>query len=397
MMCIIADSKALSELPPSALTSYLRSRGWVTVRVEHELGFLHKEIDGEGVEFDVPLRQNARDYPRRVREFLENLTLIERRSQYDIYQDLVRTNQDIVRISIDVPESGRVGLDEAGVLFSATRDLVLAAACSAHTHRAYFARRKPQRALEYIRHVNLAAPEAGSFVVVLESPLPSPFAQQQTLGISGEPVEDEPFERTALLTLATAGLTVQKSIEVSTASGSIERFSEDVEAGVNANYCDALATILEEGPGRDVSIAFSWSTTRPMVRAIPSRLVFSKNESPVLRAAAKFLKERAPVTGFELTGQVVKLEALALAQGGNVTLRVWLMMPSARFNSRLVPTTISAPSRLIATSGSSAWKASSSKTGGPSGSTIRACSRWPRRTSSDAEPACFALAAGALA
>jgi hypothetical protein len=156
-------------------------------------------------------------------------------------------------------------------------------------------------------------------VVVLESPLPSSFAQQQTLGISGEPLEDEPFERTALLTLATAGLTVQRSIEASTASGSIERFSEDVEAGVNANYCDALATILEEGPGRDVSIAFSWSTTRPMLRAIPSRLVFLKNESPVLRAAAKFLKERAPVAGFELTGQVVKLEALALAQGGNVT------------------------------------------------------------------------------
>jgi len=222
------------------------------------------------MECDVPLRQNARDYPRRAREVLENLTLIERRSQYDIYQDLVRTHQDIVRISIDVPESGRVGLDEAGVLFSATRDLVLAAACSAHTHRVYFARRKPQRALEYIRHVNLAAPEAGSFVVVLESPLPSPFAQQQTLGISGEPLEDEPFERTALLTLATAGLTVQRSIEASTASRSIERFSEDVEAGVNANYCDALATILEEGPGRDVSIAFSWSTTgRCFVRSLP--------------------------------------------------------------------------------------------------------------------------------
>jgi hypothetical protein len=68
-----------------------------------------------------------------------------------------------------------------------------------------------------------------------------------------------------------------------------------------------------------VSIAFSWSTSRPTARAIPPRLSFSKNEAPVLRAAARFLKERAPVTGFELTGQVVRLEALALAQGGNVT------------------------------------------------------------------------------
>ena len=316
----IADPEALSELPPSALTAYLRSRGWTALRVEHELGFFHKEIDGEDMECDVPLRQRARDYPRRVREILENLTIIERRSQYDIYQDLVRTNQDIVRISIDVPESGRLGLDEAGILFSATRDLVLAAACSAHTHRAYFPRRKPQRAIDYVRHVNLAAPEAGSFVVVLESPLLSPFSQQQVLKIGGPPIEEEPFERAALLTLASAGMTVQKSIEISTARGSVERFAEDVEAGVNANYCDSLASMLEAGPGRDVSIAFSWSPSRPTAVTIPRRLVFSKNEAPVLRAAAKFLKERAPVAEFELTGQVIRIEAADVALGGDVTI-----------------------------------------------------------------------------
>lgn len=315
----LTDAKALSELSPNAVTAYLRSHGWVPVRVEHDLGFFRKEIDGEEIVCDVPLRQNVRDYPRRVREILENLTLIEQRSQYDIYQDLVRTNQDVVRISIDVPESGRVGLDEAGVLFSATRDLVLAAACSAHTHRAYFPRRKPQRAVEYVRQVNLAAPEAGSFVVVLESPLPSTFAQQQAIGIDGAPLEDEPFERAALLTLATAGVTVQKSIEISTARGSVDRFAEDVGSGVNANYCDALATMLEEGPGRDVSIAFSWSTSRPLTVAIPPRLIFSKSEAPVLRAAARFLKERAPVAGFELTGQIVKLETSDITLGGNVT------------------------------------------------------------------------------
>lgn len=313
----IADPQALAQLPPSAVTAYLRSRGWTAARVEHERGYFYKLLDGEEVECDVPLRQNARDYPRRVREILDNLTLVEGRSQYDIYQDLVRTNQDVVRIAIDVPEAGRVGLDEAGVLFAATRDLVLAAACSAHTHRAYFPRRKPARAIEYVRHVNLAAPEAGSFVVVLESPLPSSFAQQVT--IDGVRQEDEPFERAALLMLATAGMAAQKAIEVSTTRGSVERFGEDVEVGVNANYCDALATLLEEGPGRDVSIAFAWSSSRSVADNTPSRLVFSKHEAPVLRAGAKFLKERAPVAGFELTGQVVKLEALALATGGNVT------------------------------------------------------------------------------
>lgn len=211
-----------------------------------------------------------------------------------------------------------MGLDEAGVLFSATRDLVLAAACSAHAQRAYFPPRKPQRALEYVRHVNLAAPEAGSFILVLESPLPSSFAQPIP-GDGGASSGDEPFERTVLLTLAMAGVTVRKSIELSTVSGTVERFAEGVGAGVNANYCDALATMLEEGTGRNLSIAFSWSTSRPMVHAIPSMLAFSRTEAPVLRAAARLLKERAPIAGFELTGLITNLKALALAEGGDVT------------------------------------------------------------------------------
>lgn len=315
----LSDAKALAEIPPSAVTAYLRTRGWEPSDIKQDLGFFRKELDGETIECDVPLRQHARDYPHRVRELLDNLALIEQRSQFDIYQDLLRTNQDIIRISIDVPESGRMGLDEAGVLFSATRDLVLAAACATHTRRAYFPSRKPQRASEYVRQVHLATPEAGSFVVVLESPLPSSFAQRQALEADSAVGQDEPFERLALLTLASAGMSVQRSIEISTARGTIDRFAEDVQAGVSANYCDALATMLEVGPGRDVSIAFSWSASRPVDRSLAPRLVFSKHEASLLRDAARYLKDRGPLAGFELTGQIVRLETSGIAHGGSVT------------------------------------------------------------------------------
>lgn len=45
-----------------------------------------------------PLACNLEYFGRKI---LENLTLIEQRSQYDIYQDLVRTNQDVVKILLD--------------------------------------------------------------------------------------------------------------------------------------------------------------------------------------------------------------------------------------------------------------------------------------------------------
>ena len=103
----IADTKALSELPPNAVTAYLRSHGWTLLRDDSEIGVFHKVIDGEDMECDVPLRQTFRDYSRRIREILVNLSLIEGRSQYDIYEDLLRTNQDVAGTSIDAPERGR--------------------------------------------------------------------------------------------------------------------------------------------------------------------------------------------------------------------------------------------------------------------------------------------------
>jgi hypothetical protein len=56
-----------------------------------------------------------------------------------------------------------------------------------------------------------------------------------------------------------------------------------------------------------------------MHHALPQRVVFSRNEAAVLRAASKFLKERTPVADFELVGQVVRLEAPTPERGGHVT------------------------------------------------------------------------------
>jgi hypothetical protein len=93
----MSDARALSELTPNAVTAYLRRGGWVQVGVKHGFGVFCKQIDGEEMELEVSFRHDARDYPRRMLDLLENLTLFETRSQYDIYQDMVRTYQDMER------------------------------------------------------------------------------------------------------------------------------------------------------------------------------------------------------------------------------------------------------------------------------------------------------------
>lgn len=317
MRAAITDRNAISALTPNALTSYLRARGWAPAAASDTAFAVFERIEGdEKVGLEVPLRAFAGDYSRRVAEVLYNLEIVEQRSQLDIFRDVLRSNQDVVRVSINVPDSGRVGLEEASILLSATRDLVLAAACSAHTRRAYFPRRKPPRAMEYLRRIRLAAPEAGSFVVVLESPVTTALS---TVPALFDAVTD-PFERTAVLMLARVGERVRQSISETTATGKLDRFAEGVEAGVNANYCDAIARILEEDDGRSLTLSFAWAPSRPVQGHAPDRLAFSRGEAEILRAASTFLKERAPIAGFEVWGAVVKLESTTPASGGNATL-----------------------------------------------------------------------------
>lgn len=312
----IADVQAISALSPTALTAYLRARGWTAVESDTAFAVFERLSGEDKVGVDVPLRPSFGDYGRRVGELLHNLELIEGRSQLEIYRDILHANQDMVRLSIDVPEVGRMGLDEASTLFSATRDLVLAAACSAHARRPYFPHRKPPRAVEYLRKIRLAPPEAGSFVVVLESPVAPALSVPED---SSDPLA-EPFERTACVMLATAGARVRASISETTVTGSVDGFTQAVQDGVNANYCDALARLLEKDDGRNVVMSFSWASSRPAPVAVPNRLAFSRSDAEILQVAARYLKERVPIAGFELIGPIVRLQSAAPHAGGEVTI-----------------------------------------------------------------------------
>lgn len=312
----ITDRGAMAALSPNALAGYLRGQGWTTLHAEEPFAVFHQVVRGEVVEVDLPVRQTAGDYARRVAELLANLEIVEGRSQREIYQDILHASHDVVRFVLDVPDAGRIGLDEASTVFGATRDLLLAAACSANSPRSYFPRRKPARAMEFMRKVRVAAPEPGSFVVVLESPVPA--ALSSTSLFPG--IEDEPFERTAISALARATARVRDAISEASVTGSVDRFAADVEAGVNANLCDALARLIGDDDGRNLVVAFTWAASRPPPISAPNRVGFARGDAGVLRAAARFLKERMPLIGYEVAGQVVKLESPAPTGGGDIVI-----------------------------------------------------------------------------
>jgi hypothetical protein len=92
MKAVITDRSAISTLTPNALASYLHARGWVPAAGLDTAFAAFERIEGnEKVGIEIPLRAHSHDYCRRVSEVLYNLEIVEKRSQLDIFHDVLRS------------------------------------------------------------------------------------------------------------------------------------------------------------------------------------------------------------------------------------------------------------------------------------------------------------------
>ena len=298
---------------PSQLAVWLRARGWT---VESELAGKYtrytRDINGALWEVEVPFSSGLRDYARRLSEALKILGEAEQRPRAGLLLEIRSAHLDLVRFRIEseATRRGRVSIDDAPVLHQQVRDLFLAAACAAIEPRAAFPGRKPTKAIDYLRGLRVAPSEVGSYVLTVESPvapaLQPPFLEDGT---------DPPFERKAVQTLASALSATQEAVRRGGAALHLDPFVEAVEQGSSANLYEALATMLQPFEGAVLETTVSFGSVRPA----PSQVVsarFDAESVPVLREAARVLKEREPIPDLELEGLVVTLTSEDPSRGG---------------------------------------------------------------------------------
>ncbi len=327
MRATIRDRQTLSAIRPLELVSYLRSRGWS--KGDENAGkwasWQLKNKADEEFEIVVPLSSTIRDFALRMGDALTALEAVEKRSQLEILRDLLLASADLVRIRLDDKElaDGSVPVEEGALLFQQAKDMILAAACSTVSPRAYFPSKRPGAATDYLRKVRFGQTERGSFTLTLFSRVPPSLTSK-----SGQFFEmEEPFERRVTQTLATGLYEIVFAAEKAIATGDAQSFVEGIRNGVSANLCDSVVGLATHPEGtRSLEVSFGWSLSRPLLHgiSIPNRIVLPSDLFPVIDEAAAHLKESAPREEFEATGPVVKLERPEGAQVGKVTIHCFV-------------------------------------------------------------------------
>jgi hypothetical protein len=101
-------------------------------------------------------------------------------------------------------------------------------------------------------------------------------------------------------------------------SGDGAAFEEAVSSGVSANLCEAVAGLIEQSHGLDISL--TWARTRPTPE-VQRKVVFSPADAEILKEAARNFRQKQPRADVNLYGTVHKLKRDQDEVEGVVTLK----------------------------------------------------------------------------
>ena len=317
MKAILRDSALIKELRPLEIAAYLRSTGW-TQQSSSE-GKWSLWVKDDAYEILLPLQREYRDFSLRIGEALQLLEQVEERSQLMIFNDLLTTGSDVIRVRLVDPDlaDGSMPIDKHAKIAQQAREMMLSAACSTIQPKAVLPTRRPTQAMDYLKGVRIGQSERGSYILTIHSRVAPLLRSGQ-----GVPDVEEPFPRQVVGKLLLALNAMQRAAEQAAVSEDLQSFNDAITEGVSANLCDAVTGLAGGGDehARRVDISFSWSRNRPLAQEMPTLVSFQEDRMPFIAEAGRLLRESSPLEDFDLQGPVVKLERQEGQEKGRVTI-----------------------------------------------------------------------------
>ncbi|MGW5444960.1 hypothetical protein [Streptomyces asiaticus] len=317
-----AEFEQAAGLPPGAVRRYLRGRGWTLARDSGrgQLWELSADDDaGPPYEVLVPLERKFRDYPGRITDLLETLSMVEARRPGEVLREMALPSADWQYLRLVPPgPSGTAPLVDLVPAFAGLRELMTAAAAAAVAPEPQPVQpaQKPQRVKDFVAGVRVDQTRVGSYVIAAHTPLPAPASGQEEF-LFDDMARSEPFERLVSRRLYAAVFCARRAAELTVENDSLVDFGQYTGAGLSANLCEALVKISGEARS-PFSLHFAWSPDIPVELPTPP-VSLAGPLLEALEAGAEDLKARTGRRDVVLRGTVVRLRRELSYGPGEVT------------------------------------------------------------------------------
>ena len=310
----VQEADALRAISPASFSAYARVNGWEKAERYGEYSDVYA---ASGLpEVVLPRTRRLADYADVASRLVQIFAQEAGVDELALLRELATADRDAIRVRASSDQT--VAVDDGLVLIAGAKDMISAAARSLFEPAAAYRGSPPREVLDYMRRVQMAGMEQGSFVVTLLPPaVPSavdgvmerPSGEEHVASRhddTGSASEDEPIERQTTRRLADA-LAATRQAMAATMGGEGAAFSDAIPSGTSANLCHALSRMTASFEALDVSL--TWALTRPPLYAdTPTRFEFAKDDSCILREAARALRERNVQADVRLTATVEGLK-----------------------------------------------------------------------------------------
>lgn len=306
--------------PPLDVFAYLRSAGWDFLETTKGWSRWRMMRDGVGeIILEASTKGQAADYGTRFRQLLDDLRRVEQRSEELLLRDIRSSSRDVIKFRLTGNhDNGRIPVDQGARVFKDARDILLAAACAAVVKRPAFSKKKPDKAMEYVRRTQFGPTEPGSFVLTIESAVPPLLVPAQVSLFDEEVVaEPQPFDRQVGITLATAVNAARRIVDEVSASSRTDSITGGVAEGLTSNLCASIASLVGPLGASTLEMRFRWAGSRPAPK-LPREVIFESGSSPVLHVMAKALRAEAVYDEYVVSGPVYRLVSDDVLTGGTI-------------------------------------------------------------------------------
>ena len=240
-----------SQIPPTAVRDYAKSRGWQLVEGSRRRLWIFRHPRVDLRQLIIPIDRDAA-WADALLEVVLRLAELEQLAPETVLDNLLTTRSDVVRFRVggeDVSGGMLPMADAADLIKGATRAL-LSSACSVINKVPHHLRMSRSEAEEFLRVCKMGQTEIGSYVVKVVCPLTEmeepPILQQE-----------QPFARATTMGLLKGCNKIVESIEQDRVD---DMLAEDLSnPEVTSNLCDALLQMHAARDNADLTIEISWA------------------------------------------------------------------------------------------------------------------------------------------
>lgn len=288
MRTTIRDIDILKSINPLEVAGYLKTQGWQQQSQINDIASIWtlEVCEGEIVEILLPLNSDFRDFPTRMSEVLQNLEIVEHRSQLEIISNLRNPLAEIIQISVNHAEiiNGSIPISQGIQLFASAQKLMRSAASSAVEPRPYF-KGSFSEVTDYMQKLRLGHTKEGSYVLTIISPL-------QVENYQSEDCFERKVTKTLFQALNIISLAPEKNL--------FERedvLDEAIEEGVSANLCAALLDMINTAS--EPNLSFNLTSTKRIEHTsnFPLEIKLNKQVLPVITEVQNKLNSRQATWG----------------------------------------------------------------------------------------------------